>query len=142
MDEIQIEKGTGTVPGPFISPNPPENKLKAGTKADESSSKTQKETNAVADADLKFEQLAERKGYIKKPTEEPDSVKQFKIAMLTYIILILGDLIIFFSNAIINGAWHFTPILWQILIMALIKDTSVGLVGKILKYYNMKDEKL
>lgn len=88
-----------------------------------------------------IDKFAPKMGYVKKPTIEPENVRQFKIAILTFIILVLGDLIIFFSNAIdpITLQWALTPKLWQVLIMAVIKDTSVGLVGKILKYYNKSE---
>lgn len=88
-----------------------------------------------------IEKFAKKMGFVKKPSEEPENVKQFKIALLTFLMLVLGDLIIFFGAAIDlqTGLWNITPSLWQTLIMAIIKDTSVGLIGKILKYYNKKD---
>ena len=99
------------------------------------------EKNEIPISPTVIEKFAPKMGYIKKPNSEPENVKQFKIALLTFMMLVLGDLIIFFANAIdpITHQWALTPILWQVLIMAIIKDTSVGLIGKILKYYNKSE---
>ena len=88
----------------------------------------------------RINKFIKQEGYVKKkeiPKKKDTSAeKQFKIAMLTFALLVASDLIIFLSNAIVDGQWAFTPILWQILLMSAIKDVSVGIVGKMIKYYN------
>ena len=88
----------------------------------------------------RINKFIKQEGYVKKKDiqkkKDTSAEKQFKIAILTFALLVASDLIIFLSNAIVDGQWAFTPILWQILLMSAIKDVSVGIVGKMIKYYN------
>jgi len=109
-------------------------------KVPEKECKTEKKIEDIKKADKEFEELAKKKGYMKKKKDEPQYVIQFKIAWLTFLSLAIGDVIYFLSNAIIDDTWHFTATLWQMLLISIIKDASAILIGKILKYYNAKTE--
>ena len=83
----------------------------------------------------------EKDGYIKPSKILAQDVKMLRISILTWVSLILGDFIILLGAAISyeTGLWDFTPTLWQTFAMSALKDTTVGLIGKIVKYLSKSD---
>jgi len=87
-----------------------------------------------------FCQFARKMGFVKE-AKDPEAIKRLKIAWFTFMSVFMGDLIVFFTAAIVGGAWSFTPIMYQALLISLVKNVQIVIIGKIIKYLENKTNK-